>query len=45
MRFVLGRDDIASVNIANPDRYYVNNKEGVVVPSGLSMKRQENTSI
>ena len=37
------RDDIASVNIANPDRYYVVNKEGVVVPSQVINEKDKKT--
>lgn len=37
------RNDIASVKIANPDRYYVVNKEGVVVPSQVITEKDKKT--
>ena len=37
------RDDIASVKIANPDRYYVVNKEGTVVPSQVINQKNKKT--
>ena len=37
------RDDIASINITNPDRYYVVNKEGVVVPSQVINEKDKKT--
>jgi len=37
------RDDIASVKIPNPDRYYVVNKEGVIVPSQVINEKDKKT--